>query len=148
MTLFHVLLKHLPECSIYNPAVNWCGAFQKKTLTRTLRYSLYTTELYRLSEAQHMDQGNITWEYHNWQSPTGIDQALNCRQCIFHQNEVLAADRYFYPQRRTRSLSTYSWFLSQLAKSTKKGKKGRWLIIWIKKSQCLYNMGKKKSGTH
>lgn len=50
----------------------------------------------------------ITLRIHNWQSPTGRDRGLNYTQCICHQNEVLAAGRYFYPQRQTMSLSTCS----------------------------------------
>lgn len=69
-------------------------------------------------------QRNTTWEYHNWQSPIDRGPVLNYRQCICHQNEVLAAGRYFYPQRQTMFLSTCSWFLSQLAKSTNKRKSG------------------------
>lgn len=70
-------------------------------------------------------QGNTTWEYHNWQSPIGRDPVPNYKRCICHQNEVLAVGRYFYPQRLTMSLSTCSWFLSQLAKSIDKRKSGK-----------------------
>lgn len=53
----------------------------------------------------------LPWEWNN-QSPTGIDQLLNYRQCICHQNEILAAVRSFCPQRQCLPALVVDFFLN------------------------------------